>query len=403
MSLAEAAELDAWMAAAVPHRNFADELEEGALFTELFAASQQHIEAAILDKVINRIREEEGFVSLLQQVEEEDGEAPQEARDEVPRLRLLRHWRMAAAVLLLIAAGTYLWYAGNTRKGMDVAEVKETIVMPGRNGAILTLSDGSQLVLDSLDNGVVARQQGANVVMNAGSIAYNHVGTGAGNVAFNTMTTPKGRQFHVTLPDGTGVWLNAASSLRYPTAFTGKERVVALTGEAYFEVAANAEMPFRVTINQNAAVEVLGTHFNVQAYGNEDSIETTLLEGAVRVVAGPAADKGNALRLKPGQQAKISRTASQEIGPIRLVKEADLDKVMAWKNGTFNFEGQTLEAVMRQLERWYDIKVVFEGKGRDMKFFGKMDRNITLNELLSILSNNGLQYKLEGGKTLIIQ
>lgn len=386
----EAAELNVWLAASVVHQHFADELEVGALFSELVSRSHQQSEDIVLGRVIDRILEGGGFAS----------EPPPER--ETPHLRPLVRWLAAASVLFVLAASSYWWAISFSPQEPTVADVRPVTVMPGKNGAILTLADGSQLVLDSLGDGRVASQQGANAVLKAGSLAYDQTGPGSNETEFNTMTTPKGRQFHVTLPDGTGVWLNAASSLRYPTAFAGKERVVILTGEAYFEVAKNEKMPFRVEVSNRATVEVLGTHFNVKAYTNEESIDATLLEGSVRVTAGETHDHGNAVRLKPGQQARIPRTGDRADGLLRVVAVADIDNVMAWKNGTFNFEGQSLVEVMRQLERWYDINVSYEGSPRGMKFFGKMDRNITLNELLTILSNNGLQYRLEGGKTLII-
>jgi len=311
-----------------------------------------------------------------------------------PRIRFLSRRSLswaAASIILLFAAGTYFW-AANKSTSTDIVADKNAVITPGKQGAILTLADGSQVVLDSLGNGVVAKQNGARIVLTNGQLAYAPTENGSGEIVFNTITTPRGRQFQVTLPDGTQVWLNAASSLRYPTAFSGRERKVEVTGEAYFEVAKNVEMPFRVSINDKAAIEVLGTHFNVNAYKNEGAIATTLLEGSVRVAATGSKD----VTLQPGQQAQIA-------SGIKVIENANIDKVTAWKNGLFYFEGTSLAEIMRQLERWYDIEVVYEKGVPDIEFEGEMTKDVSLNGLLDMLGKTELHFRIEGRKLIILQ
>lgn len=306
------------------------------------------------------------------------------------RVRFLRRRIMAAAsVILLLVAGAYLWTSN--KKDTSPATVA-TIITPGKAGAILTLADGSQVVLDSLANGVIAKQNGARVVLTNGQLAYDPTENSNGEIVFNTIATPKGRQFQVTLPDGTQVWLNAASSIRYPTAFSGEERKVEVTGEAYFEVAKNTNMPFRVSVNNKAEIKVLGTHFNVNAYENEKAIATTLLEGSVRVAA---TEPGNVI-LQPGQQAQIENAS------IKIIKNANTDKAIAWKNGLFYFDGASLAEIMRQLERWYDIEVVYEKGIPDIEFEGEMTKDVSLDGLLVMLGKTEIHFRIEGRKLIVL-
>ena len=299
----------------------------------------------------------------------------------------------AASIILLLAAGAYFW---TTQKKNTPQAAIPTVISPGKQGAILTLADGSQVVLDSLGNGVVAKQNGARIVLTNGQLSYDPAENASGEIVFNTISTPKGRQFQVTLPDGTQVWLNAASSIRYPTAFAGKERKVEVTGEAYFEVAKNAQMPFMVSVNNKAGIQVLGTHFNVNAYENEKAITTTLLEGSVRVAQYETAS--GYVILQPGQQAQIAGTSG-----IKVIEKANIDKVVAWKNGVFHFEGATLAEIMRQLERWYDIEVVYEKGVPDIEFEGEMTRDVSLNGLLVMLGKTELHFRIEGRKLIVLQ
>lgn len=323
----------------------------------------------------------------------------------VHRVHFLRKWgRAAAAIVIGLGIGVYIWKAEMKKTESGVA-VKPVVISPGKNGAVLTLADGKQVVLDSLGNGVVADQNGTQVLLKEGTLAYESAGAAKGEVAFNTMTTPKGRQFKITLPDGTGVWLNAASSISYPTAFTGNERKVTVTGEVYFEVVKNPRMPFKVSINNKALVEVLGTHFNVNAYPNEASVKTTLLEGSVKVTPEAGNQKSevgsqrseHSVVLKPGEQAEQSGAHS----PLTIHHSPDLEQVMAWKNGLFNFEGASFKEIMQQLERWYDIEVVYEKGIPDIEFEGKMTRDVPLNDLLKMLERSAIHFRIEGRKLLV--
>lgn len=299
----------------------------------------------------------------------------------------IKRWGwVAAAVLLLAVAGTY-WL---TRPFVTQQQpiVQQAIdVQPGKQGAILTLADGSQVSLDSLQNGVVALQGGVQARLQNGQLLYE--GTSQ-ELAYNTTATPKGRHFQLSLPDGTKVWLNAASWIRYPLQFEGKERVVTISGEAYFEVVKDSRF-FIVQAALGSSIKVLGTHFNVNSYVNEQAVTTTLLEGSVSVRKGTEERS-----IRPGEQARVT-------GTIELNKQADLDKTMAWKNGIFNFEGASLEEAMRQLERWYDIQVRYEGGVPNVRFFGKMSRKVNLSTVLTALKGFGLNYRMEGNTLIVTQ
>ncbi|QEC45164.1 FecR family protein [Pseudobacter ginsenosidimutans] len=319
-------------------------------------------------------------------------EVLQVTRRAVPvrRVPLHRTWWAAASIVVLIGSCLYFFW---TRSGTDHDSKPPVVagteaIAPGSNGAILTLGDGRQLVLDSLQNGVVAVEAGTELQLQHHQLQYENKAQSA--TTFNTLTTPRGRLFTVVLPDGTKAWLNAASSIRYPTAFIGEKREVAITGEVYFEVAELATKPFSVRVSESVQVQVLGTSFNVNAYSNEQSINTTLIEGKVKVMAG-----ASPAILTPGKQARI------KAGKIEVLS-TDTDKVMAWKNGWFNFEGVTLQEIMRQLERWYDIGVVYPNGVPDIDLHGEMTRDVTLQGLLRGLKELGLQYKLEGKQLIIL-
>ena len=300
-------------------------------------------------------------------------------------------FRYAAAFLLIAGTAGYYFYNLSQNQNLPgkphLAKLKD--IPPGGNKAMLTLADGSVIMLDSAQNGTIAQQGGAKISKpDAGKLSYE--GVGEAPASYNTVSTPRGGQYQVTLSDGTRVWLNAASSLRFPTLFTGKHRKVQVSGEAYFEVTSNVQHPFLVDLNGECEVEVLGTHFNVNNYANEESVRTTLLEGSVKVSRGK-----DIKLLRPGQQAVVD-------GHIVIDKSVDMDEVMAWKNGFFNLENKNLGEVMKQLERWYDIDVRYEGKIPAIRFTGDMDRGVNLSEVLKFLSESGIKLRLEG-RTVIVQ
>jgi transmembrane sensor len=311
---------------------------------------------------------------------------------DMPRpIYIMRKWRWAAAsIFLALVVGLFYLVVNKNTSLPDDAVATATEITSGRDGAILTLADGSQVILDSLKNGVVASQNGSSLILKDGQLTYDPSGKTASTVAYNIMSTPKGRKFRLTLPDRTQVWLNAASSIRYPTIFTGKERRVEINGEAYLEVAQNKNMPFHVIANNKTAIEVLGTHFNVNAYDNEKVSRTTLLEGRIKV---------NNTVIMPGQQAEVDMNTGTGIG---VIGHADIEKVMAWKNDLFNFEGVSLGDAMRQLERWYDIEVTYEKNIPEKKLMGKMTKDISLPDLLIILRELGVHSKLEGRRLIVL-
>jgi ferric-dicitrate binding protein FerR (iron transport regulator) len=302
-----------------------------------------------------------------------------------------------AAIILMLGAGAYLWIQHQARLDLARTESRSGSLtndaLPGRNGAILTLADKRQVVLDSLGDGVVTTQGKTTVLIKNGQLVYAAAGPD-GAMLNNTMTTPRGRQYRLTLPDGSGVWLNAASSITYPTAFSATERSVAITGEAYFEVAKDRARPFRVKVNE-MQVDVLGTNFNINAYPGQGSIRITLLKGSVKVKSVQAA-----VTLQPGQQASLAASPSTPLLQVR--SDADIDEVMAWKNGFFKFNDTDIRTVMQQLERWYDLEVVYEGAVPKDHFGGKLPRDANASEVLKALEQTQVHFRIEGKKLIVM-
>jgi transmembrane sensor len=322
------------------------------------------------------------------------------AHQPVRRFRLVRTtWlRYAAAVLIVISIATYYlgFYQKTGSSPVTVTDNTVNDVQPGGEKAFLTLADGQVITLDNAENGRVAIQGGVNVVKMAnGEILYDQLTKEPDEVLWNTMTTPKGGQYQLTLPDGTRAWLNASSSISFPVAFTGNQRAVKIRGEIYLEVARDKEKPFRVELEGNTNIEVLGTIFNVNSYTNEETITTTLLEGKVAVNKGE-----QNLVLRPGQQAATS--ISLPSAPIELVKNANIEQALAWKNGLFDFTNADLKTAMRQLERWYEIEVRYEGAIPDVQFMGKMNRGVKLSTVLQWLSEQGIRTRLQGKSLLVL-
>lgn len=312
--------------------------------------------------------------------------------------RIYRKWWRAAAAALVIGLATGAAFLLYDRQGKMplVAEHPKPLhhVVPGGNKAMLTLADGSQITLDSAGNGAIASQGNMQVIkLNNGQLAYNALNSAkdARVTTYNTLSTPRGGQFQIILPDGTKVWLNAASSLRYPTSFAGKDRKVQLTGEAYFEVAKMNGMPFSVGV-KDMEVQVLGTHFNVMAYHDETSIRTTLLEGAVRI-----SHHARLTDLHPGQQARL-----QASGEMRVLDDVDVEETVAWKNGYFQFNRESIAGVMRQISRWYDADIAYEGKLPEREFGGKIARNSSIDDVLKILELSNVHFRVEGKKIVVI-
>jgi transmembrane sensor len=310
----------------------------------------------------------------------------------------------AAAVLLLMAGGLWLYESRKPEVGSreSASAMPRKDVLPGHNGAVLTLSNGQKIVLDSAGNGQLAKDANVAVIKKDGEIIYRGK---TDEIVYNTISTAKGRQWQLTLPDGTKVWLNAASSIRYPLSFTGSERMVEITGEAYFEVVHNAKMPFRVHINtpsgDGGIIEDIGTHFNVNAYSDEANIKTTLLEGSVKVSTGhhsSLVNPNSSLTLLPGQQAQVNAKTQS----VKLVKDADVMQAVAWKNGVFAFTDANLPAVMRQLARWYNVEVEYAGAIPTGEFNGKIGKNLTLAQVLKGLTSTRVNFRIENSNKIII-
>lgn len=315
-----------------------------------------------------------------------------------------RIWFRAAAVVLVLLLGAASFYY--LQPGLDKQVVTKTPVIqtpveivPGGDKALLTLADGSTIILDSASNGLLSTQGNIEVKkMDNGLLAYKVNGKilYEDDAAFyNTITTPRGGQYKVTLSDGTKVWLNAASSIRFPVFFTGNERVVEVTGETYFEVAKNALKPFKVKA-VNSEVEVLGTHFNINAYDDEASIKTTLLEGKVKVTVPGKTTTQPARFLQAGQQSGISKN-----GQINVINNADTEEAVAWIKGRFQFDNTDLRTMLRQFARWYDVDVEYRGPV-DLYFTGQLTRNEEVRKVFKQLELTGeVHFRMEGRKVIV--
>lgn len=311
-------------------------------------------------------------------------------------VRRMKPWMKyaAAAALLLVAGGGYYFYSSTKEEAgreqlSNITPAERPTSNNNKNKAILTLGNGKQIVLDASGNGQLAQQTGSLVIKPAdGQIVYNSNDSIPSQraVEFNTVTTPRGGEYKVKLPDGTDVWLNAASSITFPTNFNDADRTVSVQGEVYLEVKKNTAKPFRVKV-KDATIEVLGTSFNVNAYNDEPVTRITLLEGSIHVT------KGNEQKmLKPGQQLWFRATGNV----LTLADDVDTEQVMAWKNGVFDFRNQDIGLVMNQLGRWYNMDIMYEGKRPDVKILGMMGRNTDLKTLLNSLElTSGIRFSLE--------
>ena len=310
------------------------------------------------------------------------------------RKRFIRIAGVAASILLIAGAVYY---------GSQPAKIKEnpvavvTNIRPGSDKAILTLADGKTLLLGQSDTGLLATQPGARIfTQQGGKLVYESISDpSAGTaIAYNKIETPAGGQYRVDLPDGTQVWLDAQSSIRYPAKFNGNIRQVELTGQAYFEVAPNKAQPFKV-VAMNQTIEVLGTHFNIMAYGNEKSTVTTLLEGSVKVTGN-----GSTGKLVPGQQAEASLLGDKGI----KIVPANTGEAIAWKNGDFEFNDEPLESIMRKISRWYDVEVSYQLSAKEQLYFGgKISRKLDINALLTLMEEQGsVHFKIEERRVTVM-
>jgi ferric-dicitrate binding protein FerR (iron transport regulator) len=290
---------------------------------------------------------------------------------------------MVAAAFFLLVLGTW-WIFQAPKPSLSTPQLTQVkYALPGRDAAILTLSDGSQVVLDSTKGTIINNNNGVQIINTAGLLSY--VGEGvSGEIVYNTISTARGNRYQLLLGDGTKIWLNSATSLKYPVAFNGKERRVELTGEGFFEVAKDKTKPFSV-VTSSQEIRVLGTHFNVSSYKDEETVQTTLIEGSVSVK-----DKRTAVVLKPGSQAMSNASG------LHVNTDVDTDKVISWKQGWFDFDGMDFKMILRQVSRWYDVDVVYKGNIPDEKFGGRIKRDVPLSQVLQLLQNRGVKFQLQG-------
>jgi ferric-dicitrate binding protein FerR (iron transport regulator) len=351
------------------------------------------IEGVIRDTGAEIDMSKRASVSILQKIlhPDEGKVVPVENKKSI-----LRTWMRiaAAAVVILFISGVSYWIITKEKHKTTAAavpQVKSPQILPGGNHAVLTMADGSTIVLDRIQNGKI-QHGSATINKQNGLLVYDgSAPLKAGvPVTYNTLSTPRGGQYQVVLPDGSRVWLNASSSLHFPTAFVGEQREVELTGEAYFEVAKNKEKPFHVKVN-GMQVEVLGTHFNVNAYPDEDAVRTSLLEGSVKIT-----NESESGMLKPGQQGVLKKN-NKKIE----IKSADMDEVIAWKNGLFQFDGADITTILREIGRWYNVDIIYAGKVPVRSFEGKISREAQLSDVLKILELSNVKFDVEGKKIIV--
>ena len=298
---------------------------------------------------------------------------------------------IAAASIIIFLIGSGVYYLLNRNATKEIAKINapanQDIAAPTSAHATITLSNGQRIILDSAVNGSIAMQGNVDIKKLAdGQIAYSG---NSDKLLYNTLSNPRGSKVvSLTLSDGTIVWLNAESSLTYPTAFTSRERNVSITGEAYFEVSHNASKPFKVQKGETS-ITVLGTHFNVNAYDDENTIKVTLLEGSVKVQNGSSKQI-----IKPGEQADV-------VGGIKVINGVNLDQVMAWKNGKFSFDHADIKTVMRELARWYDLDIEYEGRPTTDLFGGDIQRDLPLSKTLDFLKQSQVHFEVEGRKVIV--
>jgi ferric-dicitrate binding protein FerR (iron transport regulator) len=374
---------------------------------ELFRLQEKYLAGLCTAEEIELMHQHEGDFQLPEQpwTAEQGKEQAIKARilqqlhasmEAQPHKTISYRFYYAAAAMLLIGMFVFLFYPNTPPPKQNLAAAKPSrkeIIKPGTNKATLTLANGEVINLDDIQGGLVSRQGSTTINKVAdGKLVYDVQAAAGLPPTYNTITTPRGGTYQVVLPDGTTVWLNAASSLRFPAVFSGKERHVELQGEAYFEVAKNKLKPFKVAV-AGMGIEVLGTHFNVNAYDDESQIRTTLLEGSVKLHAG----KQQQL-LRPGQQARLGKLADF------MVAEVNVEEAVAWKKGYFIFENENIESIMRKVARWYDVEVAYQGKADQGRYGGTVSRFDNVEGVLKSLELTGsVRFKIEGRRITVMR
>lgn len=349
-------------------------------------------ESALNQHTAQQLTDRKWLVARMREFDQQDTAAATRAifsalgiPENQPRTVLYYVWRVAAAVILMLCATAVMKYYTTSPVTPVIAKMPA-----GSNRAILTLADGGVVALDAAHNGVVSRQGGAVVTKTGSALDYSNTATE--KAVMHTLSTPPGSQFELRLPDGSKVWLNSASSLIFPTAFTGSERVVKLRGEAYFEITQDVKRPFKVNASE-VTVEVLGTSFNVNAYTDEAQVLTTLATGKVRVAAGKAS-----VLLTPGEQAVTTQATGSTTSRM-----ADIRKVTAWKNGMFEFNDADLPAILREIARWYNVQIVYQTTAVPYHYGGGIGRNQQLQDVLDMLEASGPnKFRVQGNTVYVL-
>lgn len=367
----EQAQLNEWLAENPAHRQLLDELQDPAKIASSLS-------------ILNQLSPEKAWDKIRQHPVEEKAIISGRPSAFVYRMR----W-VAAAVLLLVASVS-VWYIFRPQNELQEKVVYTGNVMPGRDGARLRLSNGSMLTIDSLADGLIARDGSIAIYKEKGQIVYKGIaGTAVQELVYNEIIADKGRKTSAVLPDGSFVWINAGSSVRYPLVFPGNERLITMKGEASFRAVHNTKQPFRVKVGDQV-VEDIGTEFNINAYEDEAAIVTTMVEGAASVAAS-----GNKVLLTAGQESQYTK------GNIKTGK-GNIEKAIAWRNNIFSFEHADLPTVLRQFARWYNIEVKYEGVVPSETFTGEMERELTLADALDHLKRMRVRFRIEEDKRLVV-
>lgn len=377
--------------------------EFNSLYEKLLAGKCSEKEQAELEKYQDslELQEQQWDVSTMGKAEEIKQSIQEDILYSIQnhnrnRIFRIRAWQSAAAaILILITAGIY-YYQNSPEPVLVKTETPrfKNDILPGNNKAILTLDDGSKIDLDDAKTGMLASESNIDIKKTGvGQLEYTAGTQTVKTVKYNILSTPMGGEYQLVLPDGSKVWLNSGSTLKFPTSFIGKERIVELKGEAYFDITKNSKMPFLVRTNNAMDIKVLGTQFNVMAYDDEKNINTTLIEGSVEVLKG-----SGKTTLKPGQEAILNRGS----GNIK-VAPADLEQAIAWKNGYFIFYNENIESIMRKVSRWYNVDIVYQGNLSNKDFVGTISRNKNVSELLKMLELTGaIHFSIDGRRITVM-
>ncbi|SHG09333.1 FecR family protein [Pedobacter caeni] len=387
-----------------------EQLASGKLSAEQDAAFQELLQQADKKEYLSVLELWEEILIQYPGAEIPDGALIQRIErsldKEIPVIRMYKkeekrakpsgktYLAIAASLFLLVSVGLFFYNHQKQQPETKLASLELNDAAPGGNRAILMLADGKIINLDSAKTGTLISQSGLRIIKSKdGQLIYNASPVSQDSpVTYNTISTPRGGQYRINLPDGSAVWLNAVSTLKFPVSFTGKERKVELSGEAYFEITKDTGKPFLVQSKQQT-VEVLGTHFNINSYDDEQGVRTTLLEGRVKVISS---SNQRQVILKPGQQSQLE-------GSTFLVKEVDAEESMAWKNGFFVFNAESIPSAMRKIARWYDMEIVYEGNVGDQDLTGSVSRFQNVSEVLKMLKLTGIvHFKVEGRRITVI-